>query len=192
MSAPSSVETSTSTGSGDWLNQEGGGTCWPTSSLSSGFLPALRSQTDDPPALSEVSWGGEGWGDRLIRDGQYGIIRAQKLQGREGEPAVFFFCFLVFLNSLFVFFFLSKTKWSLSALSLLILTVVSECTRVGERLLNLLVLFKLFWKIGKGRRGISKSKPRQFYIINSSSSPSSPDVALKQTALQYTVSTLSE
>lgn len=52
MSAPSSVETSTSTGSGDWLNREGRGLSTGPS-LSAGFRPALRSHTDDPPALKE-------------------------------------------------------------------------------------------------------------------------------------------
>ncbi|XP_022616528.1 CTD nuclear envelope phosphatase 1 isoform X1 [Seriola dumerili] len=52
MSAPSSVETSISTGFGDWLNQEGRDLLT-SLFLSAGFLPALHSQTVDPPALSE-------------------------------------------------------------------------------------------------------------------------------------------
>lgn len=53
MSALSSVETSTSTGSGDWLNQGERGLLT-SLFLFAGFHPALRSHhTDDPPALSE-------------------------------------------------------------------------------------------------------------------------------------------
>uniref|UniRef100_A0A3Q3GMF0 protein-serine/threonine phosphatase n=1 Tax=Labrus bergylta TaxID=56723 RepID=A0A3Q3GMF0_9LABR len=56
MSAPSSVETSTSTGSGDWLNREGQGLLT-SPFLSAGFLPALRTHTDNPPALWRASGG---------------------------------------------------------------------------------------------------------------------------------------
>lgn len=107
-----------------WWSAEsrGGAACCPaSSSLPASFLPSIPSQMTHQPSQSpsDVSWGDEGWGDRLTRDEQYGITRAQKLLRREGEPP---FVFLFFLDSLFVFFF-SKTKWSLSALSLLILTV---------------------------------------------------------------------
>ncbi|PWA28818.1 hypothetical protein CCH79_00012967, partial [Gambusia affinis] len=52
---PSSVETSTSTDSGDWPNGE---ECCLSSGLflSAGLHPALFSLSDDPPALPDVSW----------------------------------------------------------------------------------------------------------------------------------------
>lgn len=129
MSAPSSVETSTSTGSGDWLNREGAGLVdQPLPLLPASILP-LRSHTDDPPALSEPlrrvlrRWGlgrppKTGW---TVRDHQ-----SPKLLRRDGGATLFFFFFFYFFSSRFficIFFFFSKTKRSLSALSLLILTV---------------------------------------------------------------------
>lgn len=128
MSAPSSVETSTSTGSGDWLNREGAGLVdQPLPLLPASILP-LRSHTDDPPALSEPlrrvlrRWGlgrppKTGW---TVRDHQ-----SPKLLRRDGGATLFFFFLLFFFFSILYlyFFFFSKTKRSLSALSLLILTV---------------------------------------------------------------------
>lgn len=147
MSAPSSVETSTSTDSGDWLNQEGAG-------LVDQPLPLCRPPSCPPfphrrpTSPLWASWGDEGWGDRLTRDEQYGITRTQKLLRRVGEGASLFFFFFL-LDSLFVFvFFQNKTE----PLCLIapdtdcVRMEVSLCTWVGVCLL--LVLFKLFWQLG--------------------------------------------
>lgn len=53
MCAPSSVETSTSTGSGDWLNREGAWLVDKPLPLNPASNPALHSHTGDLPALSE-------------------------------------------------------------------------------------------------------------------------------------------
>lgn len=177
MSAPSSVETSTSTGSGDWLNREGVGACWPaSSSLLASILPSVPTQTTHQPSLSlsDTSWGDESWGDRLTGDEQYGITRAQKLMRREGEPPLFFFFFFfVLFDSLFVFFFQNKTE----PLCLIapdtdcVRMKVSLCTWVGVCLLSSLVPFLNFFDNWEG--GGSAKQQRQFYVIISSSSPSS-------------------
>ena len=112
-----------------WLAESrGGGACWPASSSLAGFHPALRSHTDDPPALSEPlrrvlrRWG-LGWPPKTgwtVRDHQ-----SPKLLRRDGGATLFFFFYFFFFLILYLyfFFFFFKTKRSLSALSLLILTV---------------------------------------------------------------------
>lgn len=142
MSAPSSVETSTSTGSGDWLYRGGRGSLTGLF-LSARFHPALRSRTDSPTALSKplrlvLRRGGLRWKSYDGRNST-GSPKSRNYWGERG-PASFFFPFWFFIC---IFFF--QNKWSPSALSLLILTV---CVRRWVRvcLLNLLVLFKLFLK----------------------------------------------
>lgn len=100
MSAPSLVETSTSTDSGDWLYQRGDEACWlASSSLPASTLPSAPTQTAHQPSLSlsDLSWGEEGWGDRLRWDEQFRIHQIQKLLGREGEPTFFFFFLILYL-----------------------------------------------------------------------------------------------
>lgn len=91
-----------------WLAESRGGvTCWPaSSSLPASILPSVPSQTTHQPSLSlsDMSWGDEGWGERLTWDEQYGITRAQKLLRREGEPPCFVFFFLI----LYLYFFFPK------------------------------------------------------------------------------------
>lgn len=112
------------------------------------ILPSVPTQTTHQPflSLSAVSWGEEGWGDRLTWDEQYGITRAQKLLGREGEPAFFL---------LVLYYFFPKTIWSLLCLIApdtdCVHMEVSLSTWVGVCLLSSFVLFKLFddWERGK-------------------------------------------
>ena len=125
MCAPSSVETSTSTGSGDWLNQEGRDLLT-SLFLSAGFLPALRSHTDDPPALSEplrcllrrrgLGWtpytGWTVWGHQ-----------SPETTGEGVGASLFFFPFFFFLILYLFFVFVFQNKMEPFALSLLILTV---------------------------------------------------------------------
>lgn len=194
MFAPSSVETSTSTGSGDWLNWEGRGLLT-SLFLSAGFHPALHSHADDPPALSEPlrhvlrRWGlgwlsNTGW---TVWDHQ-----SPETTGEGGGSQLVFFSSWFFI-CFFLFFFQNKTEpFCLIAPDTdCVRMEVSLCTWVGVCLLSSLVLFKLFWRLGGRERGGSAKQQRQFYII-SSSSPSSPDIALLQTTHQLTVLNPSE
>lgn len=129
-----------------WWSAEsrGGATCCPaSSSLPASLLPSVPSQTTHQPSLSpsDVSWGDEGWGDRLIWDEQYGITRAQKLLRREGEPPFLFFFFILYLY--FFFFFQNKME------PLCLIAPDTDCVRmkkswcmwVGVCLLSSLVPF---------------------------------------------------
>lgn len=72
MCAPSLVETSTSTGSGDRLSHDRG--VAPSSAsfaMPASILP-LRSHAGDPALLGAFLRRVEGWGDRLTRDEQFG------------------------------------------------------------------------------------------------------------------------
>lgn len=202
MSAPSSVETSTSTGSGDWLNREGAGLVdQPLPLLPASILP-LRSHTDDPPALSEPlrrvlrRWGlgrppKTGW---TVRDHQ-----SPKLLRRDGGATLFFFFSSVFflLDSLFVFFFFFPKQngaslpyrswyWLCAYEDELVYMSQSMLAEFVSPFLN----FFDNWE-GGGERGGSAKQQRQFCVIisSSSSSPSPPDIALKQTTHQFTVLT---
>lgn len=157
MSAPSSVETSTSTGSGDWLIWERRGLLT-SLFLSAGFHPALHSHTDDPPALSEPlrrvlgRWGlgwppNTGW---TVWDHQSPETTEE---GRGGGQLVLFF-FLSFFSWFFscIFFFPKQNGASLPYRSRYCVRMeVSLCTWVGVCLMSLSVLFKLFWQPGGGK-----------------------------------------
>lgn len=117
MCAPSLVETSTSTGSGDQLIHKRGVAHSSASSSPPGIHPTppfpSRRPTSPPGSFSE-----KGWGDRLTRDELFGDY-----QNPEARGGAFFLDSLSFPPR--------KTKWSVSALSLLILTV---CVGVREYL----------------------------------------------------------
>lgn len=102
-----------------WLAEwRGGVACWPaSSSLLASILPSVPSQTTRQPSLSlsDMSWGDEGWGDRLTWDEQYGITRAQKLLRRGGGATLYFFFFFLFsfFLSLYLYFFPKQNGASL-------------------------------------------------------------------------------
>lgn len=102
MCAPSSVETSTSTGFGDWLNREGGRVALFTS-----LLPLLHRLpscppfpfSDNPPALCEpLSWGDKGPGVSASHGmNSMGSAQPRNYWGGRGSH-LFFFLFLFFQN----------------------------------------------------------------------------------------------
>lgn len=89
MCAPSLVETSTSTGSGDGLNRERGAAPSSASFAMPASIPPLRSHADDPALLAALLRRVEGWGDRLTRDEQFGD-RQNPEANEEGSGPLFF------------------------------------------------------------------------------------------------------
>lgn len=198
MSAPSSVETSTSTGSGDWLNWEERGLLT-SLFLSASFHPALHSHPDGPPALSEPlrhvlrRWGlgwptNTGW---TVRDHQ------NPESTGEGEGAslffLFYFLFVFFPSWFFICIFFENKMEPLCLIAPdtdCVCMEVSLCTWVGVCSLSSFVLFKLFWRLDWGKEEDQQSNKDNFYII--SSSPLSPDIALQRTTLVIYCLNLSE
>lgn len=89
MCAPSLVETSTSTGSGDRLNRERGVAPSSASSAMSAPDPPLLSHADDPALPGAFLRRVEGWGDCFTRDEQFGDYQNPKAN-KEGLGPLFF------------------------------------------------------------------------------------------------------
>lgn len=96
--APSLVETSTSTGSGDQLIRERAVACSSASSSPPpASIPPLRSRADDPPALlGAFPRRIEGWRDPLTRDEQFGDHRNPEAHEEGGGPLFFFLILSLF------------------------------------------------------------------------------------------------
>lgn len=156
--------------------------------LSAGFHPALRSLTDDPPALSEPlrhvlrRWG-LGWPPNMgwtVWDHQ----SPETTEEGRGSHLVFFLFF--FFSWVFIcIFFQNKTE------PLCLIAPDTDCAYESElmfvsqsTLTGFIGPFLNFLTFGGG----SAKWLRQFYIIISSST-SSLDFALKQTTYKFTVFT---
>ena len=153
MCAPSSVETSTSTGSGDWLNREGGVAGWQASSSQPGFQsrPPFPHRRPASPlwASGARSWRRGGLG-RAPDTGWtvMGSPEPRNYWGGRGSHLFFFCLFFFFFDSLFVilnFFFLPQNKTEPLCLIApdtdCVRMKVSLCVWVGVRLLGSLVPF---------------------------------------------------